>query len=216
MSRGYTTGVRGGVSVRSETPDIPSPDKSVGRLYRSESTPVLKAMEGRKLQMAEAAMADQPMEHAAVYKDGKQIFLKTSNKSNGVDFDGDNKALKAMKGAVFTHNHPLYDGLPLPFSRMDVLMMRDYRIAEMRAVAGDLVFSMKPPKDSAFWKAQFKPIIKLMEDTLAVSLKSQGIPGRTVDEMLASAPPKAMQSSLLTMLQTVDKKFGINFTVSKR
>lgn len=216
MSRGYTTGVRGGAQVRSETPDIQSSARGLGRLYRSEADPILKRMELKKLPEAEAAMSDQPIEYASVYKDGKQILLKTSGRAAVVDFKGDDKALKAMKGAVFTHNHPLYGGLPLPFSRMDVLMLRDYKMEEMRAVAGDVVFSMKPPKGSPFWKAQFKPLIKFMDESLSLELRSRGVPGSTVDDMLAVAPPKAMQESLLAMMQGMNKKFGINFTVSRR
>lgn len=216
MSRGYTTGVRGAAQVRSETPDIRSSARGLGRLYRSEADPILKRMELKELKNAEAAMSDQPIEYASVYKDGKQILLKTSGKAGVVDFSGDDKALKAMKGAVFTHNHPLYGGVPLPFSRMDVLMLRDYKMEEMRVVAGDVVFSMKPPKGSPFWKAQFKPIIKFMDEALALELRSRGIPGSTVDDMLAAAPPKAMQESLLALMQGMNQKFGINFTASRR
>jgi hypothetical protein len=216
MSRGYTTGVRGGAQARSETPDTPSPAKGLGKLYRSEADPILKKMESKKLVDAEAAMSDQPLEHAAVYKDGKQILLKGSGLSNMVDFTGDNKALKAMKGAIFTHNHPLYDGVPLPFSRADVLMMRDYRMEEMRAVAGNVVFSIKPPKDSPFWKTQFKPIIEFMDKSLSLELRSKGVPGKNTDEMLRNAGAKQMQESLLGMMTGLNKKFGINFTVNKR
>ena len=216
MSRGYTTGVRGGAQVRSEVPDIQSSAKGLGRLYRSEADPILKRMELKKLEVAEAEMSDQPIEYASVYKDGKQILLKTSGKAGVVDFAGDDKALKAMKGAVFTHNHPLYDGVPLPFSRMDILMLRDYKMEEMRVVAGDLSFSMKPPKGAPFWKAQFKPIIKLMDATLQYALESQGVAGNNLDEMLQNAKPAEMQKGLMTMLKTVDDKFGIGFTVRKR
>jgi hypothetical protein len=176
-----------------------------------ESRPsrVLLAAAGKPLDGTEKLFNNQPTEHAGVFKDGKQLFLRTDESENSVNFTL--KELNAMKGAVFTHNHPVVAGVSFPFSRADILMMRDCRTQEYRAVAGNTTFSMSPPKDSKFWKTNFGKLEGFMQQVLEVQLKSRGVPGNSVDEMFARAKPKDAAAALDAMLTLMDKQLNIGY-----
>ena len=222
MSRGYTTGVRGGYQARSEAPRVKGIEPiASGRITKMkdgkfpverESRPsaVLNAVLGKDLSKTENGINNNPIEHAAVFdKDGKQLFLRTDESENSVNFTL--KELNAMKDGTFTHNHPLVNGVSLPFSRADILMMRDVRTKEYRAAAGPVTFSMKPPKDSKFWKTGFAKIEKIMNDVLTVQLRGRGVPGGTVSEMFQNAKPKDAADALDAMLTFLDKQLNIGY-----
>jgi hypothetical protein len=221
MSRGYTTGVRGGQAARSEAPRVKGIDfMASGRITKMKLGRFPEAREARPSKVLEAAkdknvvdtekvFANEDLEHAAVFKDGKQIFLRTDESENSVNFTL--KELNAMKDAVFTHNHPVVEGVSFPFSRADILMMRDVRAQGFRAVAGNTTFVMEPPKGSKFWKTNFGKLEGFMQQVLEVQLKSRGVPGNSVDEMFARAKPKDAAAALDAMLTLMDKQLNIGY-----
>ena len=214
MSRGYTTGVRGGYQARSEAPRVKGIDfMASGRITKMkgnfplerEARPskVLLEAKDKDLSGTEKVFGNQEIEHAAVFVKGKQVFLRTDDSPNSVTFTL--KELKAMKDAVFTHNHPVVDGVALPFSRSDILMMRDVR------AHGNTTFVMEPPKDSKFWKTNFAKLEGMMRNVLHVQLKSRGVPGNSVDEMFARAKPRHAAEALDAMLTFMDKQLNIGY-----
>lgn len=221
MSRGYTTGVRGGAQARSEAPRVkgidfmasgPITKMKAGKFPEErEKRPskVLEAAKNKPLEATEKIFGYEPIEHAAVFKDGKQLFLRTDESENSVNFTL--KELNAMKGAVFTHNHPLVDGVALPFSRADILMMRDVRTSEYRVSAGNTTFVMAPPKDSKFWKTNFKKLEGVMEQVLSAEFKRLRVPGGSVSECFQIAKPADAAKALETMLTFLDKNLNIGY-----
>jgi hypothetical protein len=220
MSRGYTTGVRGGFQARSEAPRLKGIDfMASGRITKMKGnfplerdarpSKVLVEAKDKDLVGTEKVFGSQDIEHAAVFVKGKQVFLRTDESSNSVTFTL--KELKAMKDAVFTHNHPVVEGVSFPFSRADILMMRDVRAQGFRAVAGGTTFVMEPPKDSKFWKTNFLKLEGMMQQVLEVQLKSRGVPGNSVDEMFARAKPKDAAFALDAMLTLMDKQLNIGY-----
>ena len=168
-----------------------SPGKGLGNLVKSKKsildakgnftgkeedvapTPELLAMANQPIDTAERAIANSGTEHAAVYVDGKQVFVKTSSEPNFVDFTP--KESKAMKGATFTHNHPTGpNGEPIPFSRGDVKMLLQNKIGLFRAVSGNTRFEMSPPKDSALWKTPKAKLAKMLDSTFEHFAKEEG------------------------------------------
>lgn len=190
MARGSDTGTRGGSRASSENVvtraimSAKSPAKGLGNLVKSKRsildakgnykgdedvapTPELLAMANQDIDTAERAIANSATEHAAVYVDGKQVFVKTSSEPNFVDFNA--KESKAMKGAVFTHNHPTGpNGEPIPFSRGDVRMLLQNKIGSFRAVSGNTRFEMTPPANSPFWKTPKAKLARMLDSTFAV------------------------------------------------
>ncbi len=227
MARGTGTGTRGGSRASSENTVVraalaqKSPMKGIGNLikakrsildkngnYKSEEdvepSPVILAMADKPIEEAERAMANEGIEYSAVYLDGKQLFVKTSSDPSFVDFNA--KETKAMKGAVFTHNHPVAaDGTPIPFSRGDVSMLLNNKIKSFRARSGDTLYEMTPPKDSKFWKTSPAALKKALNTTFEAFKKGYGYePGDPV-------PAKVLAAILDDTLSTIDKKMGIGY-----
>lgn len=196
-----------------------SPAKGLGNLVKSkrsildakgnykgeedvEPTPELLAMANQDVENAERAIANSQTEHAAVYVDGKQVFVKTSSEVNFVDFNA--KESKAMKGAVFTHNHPTGpNGEPIPFSRGDVKMLLQNKIGSFRAVSGNVRFEMTPPKGSDFWKTSRPKLAKLLDSTFAAFDKMY----RGDNEMSAAT----LATILDKTLETIDSQLNIGY-----
>lgn len=228
MARGTETGTRGGSRAQSELGTkvrgiltAKSPAKGLGNLvksYRTKEnakggyageeevtpTPELLAMANQSLEGAERAAIGAENEHAAVYKDGVQLFVKTSSSANYVDFNA--KESKAMKDAIFTHNHPAPNGVPIPFSRGDVVMLLKNKCQEFRAVSGNTVFSMKPPKDSPFWKMTGPKLQKVMDALRSAELSARGYDGNS------GIPDKVLADVLDSMLTKIDSKIPIGYT----
>ena len=220
MSRGYTTGVRGGYQARSEAPRVKGIDfMASGRITKMKGnfplerdarpSKVLVEAKDKDLIGTEKVFGSQEIEHAAVFVDGKQVFLRTDDSPNSVTFTL--KELKAMKDAVFTHNHPVVDGVAFPFSRADILMMRDVRAQGFRAVAGGTTFVMEPPKDSKFWKTNFKKLEGVMEQVLSAEFKRLKVPGASASECFQRAKPADAAKALETMLTFLDKHLNIGY-----
>lgn len=232
MSRGSNgQGTRGGRQVRSEATAVraimsqKSPEvKLVGNLVKSKSvvekngriveggdlppTQELLEMTNKDLAGAERVIANSNIEHSAVYNDdGKQVFVKTSNDASQVYLTP--KEMKAMKGKVFTHNHPLYDGESLPFSRADVTLLHFTKAREFRAVAGNTVFSISPPADSKFWKLKEAVVEKMLNAARTMEFERLGF--KTEEEQYR-ASPKVLAMVLDGMLKSVDKQLNINYT----
>jgi hypothetical protein len=196
MARGTGSGTRGGSRAASETPAVrqilttKSPIKGLGNLVKAKRSildangnmkseedvapdKVLLDMAGKTLEEAEKVMAIGDVEHAVIYDaQGRQILVKTSMSENYVDFT--TKESKAMAGGTFTHNHPLYDGMSVPFSRGDVSMLRQNKIAVFRAVSGNTVFEMRPPPDSLFNKTSGVKLKKLLDLTFNAAKSELG------------------------------------------
>ena len=217
MSRGYS-------QSRSESPEPqrikgvdfmaagPITKMKAGRFPEERErrpSKVLESVKNKPLEQTEKVFGYEPIEHAAVFKNGKQLFLRTDDSPNSVNFTL--KELNAMKDAVFTHNHPLVDGIPLPFSRADILMMRDVRTKEYRVSAGNTTFIMSPPKDSKFWKTNFKKLETVMEQVLSAEFKRLKVPGASASEAFRVAKPADAATALETMLTFLDKNLNIGY-----
>lgn len=227
MARGSDTGTRGGSRASSESVttraimSAKSPAKGLGNLVKSMKsildakgnykgdeevapTPELLAMAGKDIETAERAIANSGTEHAAVYVDGKQVFVKTSSEPNFVDFNA--KESKAMKGAVFTHNHPTGpNGEPIPFSRGDVKMLLQNKIGSFRAVSGNTRFEMSPPKDSDLWKTSRPKLARMLDSTFEHFAKEEGYSkGKPL-------PTDVLVRVLDNTLSTIDSALNIGY-----
>lgn len=239
MSRGATgTGTRGaGRVARSENPQVraimsqKSIDiKNVGNLAKSKSlvedargnltegddvppTQELLKMAGQDLSGAEAVIANSEVEHGAIYTDdGKQVMVKTSHDRSAVFLT--NKEMKAMKDKVFTHNHPTGpNGLPIPFSRADVTLMHFTKAKEFRAVSGNTVFTISPPKDSKFWKMKEPKVDELLNTAREVAFKKIGLSMDEVNQ--GKATISQLATALDDMLSMVDRQLNLGYKKQK-
>ena len=237
MSRGATGGgTRGaGRVARSESPQVraimsqksidiknvgnlakskPLIEDAKGNLIEGEDVPPtqeLLKMAGQDLSGAEKVIANSEVEHGAIYTDdGKQVMIKTSHDRGAVFLS--NKEMKAMKGKVFTHNHPIVDGAELPFSRADVTLLHFTKAREFRAVAGNTVFSISPPSDSKFWKIKESAVDKMLNASRDFEFNKLGF---KTEEARRSVSPKVLAEVLDRMLTAVDKQLNINYKKQK-
>lgn len=236
MSRGANgRGTRGaGRVARSESPQVraimsqKSIDiKNVGNLVKAkaydeaknkdggdiEPTPELLKMAGREMGDAERTIANSEVEHSAIYdEDGKQIMVKTSGDPALVFLSP--KEMKAMKGRTFTHNHPTGpNGLPIPFSRADVTLMHFTKAKEFRAVSGNTVFSICPPKDSKFWKLKEPKVDALLNTAREMAFKKIGL---SIDEVnQGKATISQLATALDDMLSMVDRQLNLGYKKQK-
>ena len=231
MARGSTgSGPRSGRVARSESPALrailsqKSPAvRLVGNLVKSKAltekngrfveggdlppTDELVKMANKELAEAERAMARASVEHSAIYdEDDNQIMVKTSHDSSAVYLSP--KEMKAMKGKVFTHNHPIVDGVSLPFSRADVTLLHFTKAREFRAVAGETVFSISPPKDSKFWKMKESEVDKLLNVARTTAFLNLGYTEDTINRATTADLGRALDD----MLKMVDRKLNIGYT----
>lgn len=231
MSRGSQgQGTRGGRIARSENTALraimsqKSPAvKLIGNLVKSKAfsevngrpvegddlppTQELVEMVNKDLGDAEKVISNAQVEHSAVYNDeGKQVLVKTSHTQSAVYLTP--KEMKAMKGNIFTHNHPLYGGESLPFSRADVTLLHFTKAKEFRAVAGNTVFSISPPKDSKFWKMKEPAIDKLLDKAREVAFAKLG---RFDEDARINATPKELAIALDDMLKMVDRQINLGY-----
>lgn len=236
MSRGATgTGTRGaGRVARSENPQVraimsqKSIDiKNVGNLVKAkaydeaknkdggdiEPTPELLKMAGQGMGDAERTIANSRLEHSAIYdEDGRQVMVKTSGDPALVFLSP--KEMKAMKDRTFTHNHPTGpNGLPIPFSRADVTLMHFTKAKEFRAVSGNTVFSISPPKDSKFWKVKEPAVDKMLNAARLIAFKKIGLSEDDVNQGRATTAQLA--TALDDMLSMVDRQLNIGYKKSK-
>jgi hypothetical protein len=171
-----------------------------------EPTPELLKMAGREMGDAERVISNANVEHSAIYdEDGRQIMVKTSNDPALVFFSP--KELKAMKGRILTHNHPIIDGVSLPFSRADVTLLHFTKAREMRAVAGNTVFSISPPKDSKFWKVKEAEVDKLLNKARETAFGQLGYS----PDRIPYAKTEDLAKALDNMLTMVDRKLNIGY-----
>ena len=170
-------------------------------------TQELIEMANKEIAVAERTISNANVEHGAVYdEDGTQVMVKTSHNGSAVWLS--NKEIKAMKGRIFTHNHPIVDGVSLPFSRADVTLLHFAKAKEFRAVAGDKVFSISPPKDSKFWKMKESEVEKMLNAAREVAFAKLGYKG----DATYSATTKDLATALDDMLKMVDRKLNIGYT----
>ena len=238
MSRGANgKGTRGaGRVARSENPRVraimsqKSPSvRLVGNLAKSKSlvdrdgilkegddvppTEELLDMAGKELGGAEKVIANSEVEHGAIYDDdGKQVMIKTSHDTDAVYLSP--KEMKAMKDKVFTHNHPTGpNGLPIPFSRGDVTLMHFTKAKEFRAVSGNTVFSISPPKDSKFWKMKEPAVDKMLNAARLIAFQKIGLSESDVQRGMATTQQVA--TALDDMLSMVDRQLNLGYKKSK-
>jgi hypothetical protein len=165
-------------------------------------------MIGRDLAGAEQTIANSDIEHGAIYTDdGKQVWIKTSHADNTVYLTP--KELKAMKNRIFTHNHPTGpNGLPIPFSRADITLIHFTKAKEMRAVSGNTVFSVSPPKDSKFWKMKEPAVDKMLNAAREIAFKKIGIKD---EESRRNASVEQIAVALDAMLVIVDRQLNLGY-----
>jgi hypothetical protein len=212
MARGSSQYFSSG-SARSEISnrviaDVKSPIKGLGKLIRSKSADrVSSELVSKNLQESERTIVSQSNEYATIYKDGVQIMIKTSGKPDAVDFTA--KELKALKGATFTHNHPMVDGQDIPFSRADLGFARNAQLEEIRAVSGNTVFSIKPsPEFFKIPKGKFNEILNGFRDE---QIKRLGFNPKTFNEKSDVADKVRVLDATFTEF---DKFYKINYTKS--
>ena len=232
MSRGANgRGTRGaGRVARSESPQVravmsqksidiknvgnlakskPLIEDAKGNLIEGEDVPPtqeLLKMAGQDLSGAEKVIANSEVEHGAIYTDdGKQVMIKTSHDRSAVFLS--NKEMKAMKGKVFTHNHPVVDGVSLPFSRADVTLLHFTKAREFRAVAGKVAFSLSPPEDSKFWKMKESAVDKMLNSAREVAFASLGY----TPDRIPFAKTADLAVALDKMLTMVDRKLNLGY-----
>jgi hypothetical protein len=89
--------------------------------------------------------------------------------------------------------------------------MRDVRTKEYRVSAGNTTFIMSPPKDSKFWKTNFKKLETVMEQVLSAEFKRLKVPGASASEAFRVAKPADAATALETMLTFLDKNLNIGY-----
>ena len=173
-------------------------------------TEELVAMVNRDLNGAEKTIANSTIEHSAVYdENGRQVLVKTSHDSACVYLTP--KEMKAMKGNTFTHNHPIVDGVSLPFSRADVTLLHFTKAKEFRAVAGNVVFSISPPSDSKFWKMKEAEVDKFLNKARETAFGQLGYS----PDRIPYAKTADLATALDNMLAMVDRKLNIGYKKQK-
>jgi hypothetical protein len=217
MARGSSQYFSSG-SARSEisnrvVADVKSPIKGLGKMIRGKTIDnVTLLLVNKSLQESERIIANEPFEYASVYKNGVQVMVKTSGKTNQVIIKG--KELKTLEGAVFTHNHPFAqtrDGqiLPIPFSRADLILAREYKLKEIRAVSGNTVFSVEPSPE--FYKIPLGKFKKILNDIRDQEVKNLGF---DVKKFNKYANPEQVVDVLDRTFKEFDRQFNIKYTKS--
>jgi len=212
MARGSSQYFSSG-SARSEISnraiaDVKSPIKGLGKLIRSKSADrVSSELVSKNLTDSERTIVSQSNEYATIYKDGVQIMIKTSGKPDAVDFTL--KELKALKGATFTHNHPMVDGQDIPFSRDDLSFARNAQLEEIRAVSGNTIFSIKPSPE--FYKIPKSKFTDLLNSFRDIEIKREGFDPKTFSR---DATVATQVRVLDATFKEFDRKYKINYTKS--
>lgn len=183
--------------------------KTAGIFLSGDETETLKQIALEPLDVVERIIADNTSnEHAAVYKDGKPIGFRSGSKG-AVNFT--REELKLFKGTVVTHQHPSGSS----FSRGDVLMLHSYKMEELRAVdaVDKTVRSIKPPKDSIFWKTSRDVIADDHNQMRKKYLKEAGYtPGQAA---LGMVPVSVQVAVINAALDDLDKKYNLGYTRTK-
>jgi hypothetical protein len=132
-------------------------------------------------------------------------MIKTSGLPDDVEFT--EKEQKFLKGATFTHNHPMVDGQDVPFSRTDLSFARQTGLAEIRAVSGNTVFSITPsPAFFKIPKTKFEAILNGFRDKEIRKL------GYSPSEFESSSTVKTKILVLENTFKSFDKAYGIKYT----
>ena len=186
--------------------DVRSPIKGLGKLIRSKSADrVSSELVSKNLQESERTIVPQSNEYATVYKDGVQIMIKTSGKADAVDFTP--KEIKALKGATFTHNHPMVDGQDIPFSRDDISFARFTQLKVMRAVSGNTAFTIEPSPE--FFKIPQNKVGIMLNGIRDKKIKDMGYNPNTFNEKADVATKVRVLDATFTEF---DKICKINYT----
>jgi hypothetical protein len=178
----------------------------------AKPTAELVQMANKPIAEAEQSISRANVEHAAVYKDGHQLFIRTDASVNGVNFTP--AEMKSMRDATFTHNHPIGDdGKPITFSRNDLTLMCFTHMAEMRAVSGDTVFSFKPPADTKLWDIKPKALQKYLTDSLTTVVREHGL--ADIESMRNSSGGK-INECMDDLWKRIDQQLRIGYSSSRR
>lgn len=185
--------------------DVKSPIKGLGKLIRSKSVDrVSSELVSKNLQESERTIVPQSNEYATIYKDGVQIMIKTSGKADAVDFTP--KEIKALKGATFTHNHPMVDGQDIPFSRDDISFARFTQLKIMRAVSGNTAFTIEPsPEFFKIPQSKIGNILNKLRDREIIKL---GYKPETITQTSIATQVRVLDNTF----KELDKLYKINYT----
>jgi len=99
----------------------------------------------RNLSNREREIKDSLNERMSIFDEkGNEVYRNENGDAHSVSFKG---AEHLLKDNIYTHNHPSFPGEPsIPsFSEGDVVAAVVYNSKEMRAVAGNVTFSLKRP-----------------------------------------------------------------------
>lgn len=149
--RGGVLQLDGGPAPAEPAPEQPEPTApDVAQMIRDKEDQI-------RPQRFESAYGVMPDGRVVVDKDGERYSVRFSDDE-----------IKAMRGAIFTHNHPR--GWDVPennperqgnsFSPEDIDVACSAQLAEIRAVTPKWRYSMKPPEggwNEDYWKTIVKP-----------------------------------------------------------
>lgn len=93
----------------------------------------------RRLRFIEPQMAALALETCAVFDPDGTLRMTRTGERNRIAFSASDD--EQLRGAVFTHNHPSGAG----FSLADIWFAHRYDLAEMRAIAGHMVWRLLRP-----------------------------------------------------------------------
>jgi len=178
----------------------------VMKIGRGTTGEYLKASLGKPVQEVDRIIAGAQMENAVVYRNGRQVLLR-----NGVvdEVKFTNTELKALKGAVVTHNHPYGSS----FSRADISLTKRVGIAELHATAehDGVVYSIAPAKDSLFWKASARQIAKDHDTIRDAIFLEHGYDKKSQN----NAPQEVLRAVINDSIKALDLKYNLNYKITK-
>jgi hypothetical protein len=180
-------------------------DAPVMKIARGTTGEYLKASVGKSVQEVNRIIAGAQMENAVVYRNGKQVLLR-NGKVDEVRFT--NAELKALKGAVVTHNHPYGSS----FSRADVNLVKTTGMAELHASAeyDGVVYSIKPAPDSPFWKATARQIAKDHDTLRDAIFLEHGYDKKSQK----NAPQEVLRAVINDSIKALDLKYKLGYTIT--
>ena len=178
----------------------------VMKIGRGTTGEYLKASLGKPVQEVNRIIAGAQMENAVVYQNGRQVLLR-----NGVvdEVKFTNTELKALKGAVVTHNHPYGSS----FSRADISLAKRVGMAELHASAqhDGVTYSIAPPKGSLFWKASARQIAKDHDTIRDAIFLEHGYDKKHQN----NAPQEVLRAVINDSIKALDLKYNLNYKITK-
>lgn len=104
----------------------------------------LSASAKRRIGKSESEIAAQPVEVGLLFDSSGKVAMRLQGKGNIIEVTSE--AAAKLKGAVFSHNHPM----PAPPSVLDVVSACRFGLSELRVVHRDWLWVLKPSTGGVF------------------------------------------------------------------